>query len=314
MIIEYHNLNRLIQMPKRAAATPTSSNSNSDGNENKKAERNYPIFNKPEEPKRRKEDEPLKFWSWNVAGLRACVKKGGHTRIRESGAHVICLQETKCSELPDEINALDEYPYKKLLAPKDGKGGYAGVALLSKEKPIKVTLGLGNEEFDKNGRFIQADYPNFTYIGLYVPNSGQKLVNLAKRAQWDELLFEKITQLDKLKPVIIGGDMNVAHQEIDLKNPDTNRNKTAGFTDQERDAFTRLLNAGFIDVWRRRNPELTGAYTYWSYIGNRKANNIGWRLDYFIVSGRIYEQVHDCQIHSEIAGSDHCPLSMTIDI
>jgi hypothetical protein len=155
LIIEYHNLNRLIQMPKRAAATPTSSNSNSDGNENKNAERNYPIFNKPEEPKRRKEDEPLKFWSWNVAGLRACVKvftikfydddslfalqKGGHTRIRESGAHVICLQETKCSELPDEINALDEYPYKKLLAPKDGKGGYAGVALLSKEKPIKVT-------------------------------------------------------------------------------------------------------------------------------------------------------------------------------
>uniref|UniRef100_A0A183BLU2 exodeoxyribonuclease III n=1 Tax=Globodera pallida TaxID=36090 RepID=A0A183BLU2_GLOPA len=280
------------------------------------AKRNYPLFEKGKETeqaaKKKKSTEPLKIWSWNVAGLRACVKRGGHQLIRESNADIVSLQETKCAEFPNEINALDEYKYKKLLVSKQSKGGYAGVALLSKEKPVRVDVGIGDADFDEQARYIQAEYPNFFFVVVYVTNAGQKLVNLQKRARFDELLLEKLTALDQRKPVVIGGDMNVAHQEIDLRNPDTNRNKTAGFTDQERDAFTRLLDAGFVDVWRARNPETTGAYTYWSYIGNRFSNNIGWRLDYFVVSQRVFDDVNDCDILKEIRCSDHCPISMRI--
>ncbi|KAF7636135.1 DNA-(apurinic or apyrimidinic site) lyase [Meloidogyne graminicola] len=192
--------------------------------------------------------------------------------------------------------------------------------MLAKEMPIKVELLLVLEikNLTKFGRYIEAEFSKFFFISIYVPNSGAQLVNLSARGRWDLMLLKRLTSLDKRKPVIIAGDMNVAHQEIDLKNPDTNRNKTAGFTDQEREAFTRLLEAGFVDVWRSRNPDVTEAYTYWSYIGNRRAKNIGWRLDYFVVSERLLEKVIECEIHSEITGSqhgsDHCPLSMTIDI
>jgi len=265
------------------------------------------------ETKRRKAGEPLRIYSWNVAGLRACVKKGAHTQIAKWDADVVVLQETKCSEFPAEIKSIAEYPYKKLCVSKEKNGGYAGVAMLSREKPISVQCGLDDAKFDDHARFIQAEFDNYYLIGVYVLNSGQKLVNLDKRKQWDALVLKRVTSLDKLKPVIFVGDMNVAHQEIDLKIPTSNRNRTAGFTDQEREDFGRLLEAGFVDVYRKRNPD-KAIYTFWSYLGNARSKNVGWRIDYFVISERLYEKVLECDVHGEIMGSDHCPISMTISI
>uniref|UniRef100_A0A915PCC7 DNA-(apurinic or apyrimidinic site) endonuclease n=1 Tax=Meloidogyne floridensis TaxID=298350 RepID=A0A915PCC7_9BILA len=282
--------------------------------------KHFPLFEKTpasQKNKKFKKGQPLKIWTWNVAGLRANVKKNGHVKIKESDADIVSLQETKCPELPSEIEALDEYCFKKL-AKSTKNLGHAGVAMLAKEMPINVTVGLGNKDFDEFGRYIEAEYKNFFFISVYVPNSGSGLVNLPARGRWDQMFLTRVIDLDKRKPVIIAGDMNVAHQEIDLRNPDSNRNKTAGFTDQEREAFTRLLDAGFVDVWRSRNPDVAEIYTYWSYIGTRRAKNIGWRLDYFVISERLLEKVIECEIHSDITGSahgsDHCPLSLIIDI
>lgn len=281
--------------------------------------RHYAIFEskteKAAETKKRKEGEPLKIYSWNVAGLRSCVsKKAGHEEILKWDADVVFLQETKCTEFPPEIQRMSEFPYKKLLTSVDKKGGYAGVAMLSKEKPHSVKLGIDHNGFDDHARLIQAEYDNFYLLGVYVPNSGVGLKNLDKRKQWDALMRAKMIELDKVKPVILVGDMNVAHNEIDIKNPESNRNKSPGFTDQEREDFGRLLDAGFVDVYRRMNPDKTGAYTYWTYRGNARGKNVGWRLDYCIVSERIFDNVIDCQIHADIMGSDHCPVSLTIDI
>nr|CAD2129688.1 unnamed protein product [Meloidogyne enterolobii] len=285
-----------------------------------KKRKHFPLFEKTpasQKNKKFKKGQPLKIWTWNVAGLRANVKKNGHLKIKESDADIVSLQETKCPELPSEIEALDEYCFKKL-AKSTKNLVHAGVAMLAKEMPINVTVGLGNKDFDEFGRYIEAEYKNFFFISVYVPNSGAGLVNLPARGRWDQLFLTRVIDLDKRKPVIIAGDMNVAHQEIDLRNPDSNRNKTAGFTDQEREAFTRLLDAGFVDVWRSRNPDVAETYTYWSYIGSRRARNIGWRLDYFVISERLLEKVIECEIHSDITGSahgsDHCPLSLIIDI
>uniref|UniRef100_A0A1I8C033 DNA-(apurinic or apyrimidinic site) endonuclease n=1 Tax=Meloidogyne hapla TaxID=6305 RepID=A0A1I8C033_MELHA len=285
-----------------------------------KKRKHFPVFEKnsgSHKDKKFKKGQPLKIWTWNVAGLRANVKKNGHLKIKESGADLVSLQETKCPEIPPEIESLDEYCFKKL-AGSTKNGGQAGVAMLAKEVPIKVITGIGDKDFDTFGRYIEAEYENFFFISIYVPNSGAGLVNLPARGRWDQMLLIRVTDLDKRKPVIIAGDMNVAHQEIDLRNPDANRNKSAGFTDQEREAFTRLLEAGFVDVWRSRNPDVAEAYTYWSYIGSRRAKNIGWRLDYFVISERLLEKVIECEIHSDITGtlhgSDHCPLSLVIDI
>jgi len=255
----------------------------------------------------------IKILSWNVNGLRAFLKKDGHKHIDGSNADIIFLQETKCKEFPDQIEALNGYPFKKLCVSTQNSGGYAGVAMLSKEKPLNVELGTGDADFDHQARFIQAEFQSFYVIGVYMMNSGRKLENLQRRHQLEDLMLLKLKDLDKKKPVIYCGDLNVAHNEIDLRNPDMNRNKTAGFTDQERNDFTRLLDSGFVDVWRRLNPE-TVEYTYWSYIGNRRTANIGWRLDYFVVSERIFNKVTECEIHSKITGSDHCPLSMKIGI
>uniref|UniRef100_A0A914LBY0 DNA-(apurinic or apyrimidinic site) endonuclease n=1 Tax=Meloidogyne incognita TaxID=6306 RepID=A0A914LBY0_MELIC len=232
-----------------------------------KKRKHFPLFEKTpasQKNKKFKKGQPLKIWTWNVAGLRANVKKNGHLKIKESDADIVSLQETKCPELPSEIEALDEYCFKKL-AKSTKNLGHAGVAMLAKEMPINVTVGLGNKDFDEFGRYIEAEYKNFFFISVYVPNSGSGLVNLPARGRWDQMFLTRVIDLDKRKPVIIAGDMNVAHQEIDLRNPDSNRNKTAGFTDQEREAFTRLLDAGFVDVWRSRNPGVAETYTYWYF-------------------------------------------------
>jgi exodeoxyribonuclease III len=259
--------------------------------------------------KRQKTNE-FKIWSWNVAGLRACVKKNGAQVISDCGADIVFLQETKCNEFPPEIARLSEFPYKKLVDSKVKKG-YAGVGMLSRERPLKFKIGFGDERFDNQGRFVHAEFEEFHVINTYVLNSGAGLVNLPTRKQWEEAVLKKLTELDKEKPVIYSGDLNVAHNEIDLRHPEPNRNKTAGFTDQEREDFTRLLNAGFVDVYRTMNPDKV-AYTYFSYMHNARQNNVGWRLDYFVVSERIFDQVQDCTIHREIEGSDHVPISLTI--
>jgi len=284
-----------------------------------KKQKNFPMFSKATDEnatpaKKRKASDPLTILTWNVSGLRACVKKDGAGSIEESGADIIFLQETKCSEWPPEIQRLQDYGYKKLLVSKQSNGGYAGVGLLAREKPLKVEEGLTDSGFEDHARMITAEYENCFIVGVYVPNSGVGLVNLAKRHVWEEKMRAKLKELDKKKPVILVGDLNVAHEEIDLANPESNRNKTAGFTDQERNDFTELLAGGFVDVYRRLNPEQTGAYTYWSYRTNARARNTGWRLDYFVVSERIFEKVQECNINSDVTGSDHCPLTLKIDI
>ncbi|PAV78268.1 hypothetical protein WR25_17664 [Diploscapter pachys] len=272
----------------------------------------FSIFEKRAKPTKSESDEsvetaaedtqprPWKLICWNVAGLRAAVKKSDFSEILKEDPDVILLEETKCKEWPDEtIKAFKGYK-KTLLVSESKNGGYAGVALLSKTAPLNIIRGIGNKTFDVDARLIIAEYPRFYFIGAYVPNSGQGLVNLDKRGKWDELFLEKIKELDKEKPIIYGGDLNVAHNEIDLANPESNRNKTAGFTDQEREAFTKLLEAGFVvslfiyfedDTYRNLNPDKKGAYTYYSYRFNAKAKNVGWRLDYFVVSERVMEQV-----------------------
>lgn len=254
-----------------------------------------------------------KFLSWNVAGLRGMAKKSTHKSILSEAADVIFLGEIKCSEWPADLET-DFKAYHKVLAPSlEKKGGYAGVALLSKIKPLKVWKGIGCNEFDREGRLIIAEFSRFYFIGAYVPNSGRGLVNMDKREKWEDLFLAKIKELDTQKPIIYGGDLNVAHNEIDLANPKSNRNKTAGFTDQERSWFGNLLSAGFKDTFRELYPQ-SQEYSFWSYMGNSRAKNVGWRLDYYIVSQRIMEKVKSSTILTEVMGSDHAPVVLKIDL
>uniref|UniRef100_A0A8R1TPQ4 exodeoxyribonuclease III n=1 Tax=Onchocerca volvulus TaxID=6282 RepID=A0A8R1TPQ4_ONCVO len=256
----------------------------------------------------------IKIISWNVAGLRAWIKKDGNSILVKENPDIVALQETKCVEIPNELQ--DGY-YSFLNASE--KSGHGGVLLLTKKEPIKVTCGFDDKSkfgVDDNGkgRIIVAEYENYYLINAYVPNSGRGLVNLDKRKVWDDYYFSFIKKLDSNKPVIYVGDLNVAHQEIDLANPKSNRNKTAGFTDQERNDFTRLLDAGFVDVFRRLNPKKEGAYTFWSNMHNAREKNVGWRLDYFVISERIMNKVKECDILHSVKGSDHCPLRLTIEL
>lgn len=252
----------------------------------------------------------MKLISWNVNGLRAVMRKMDFLAyLKEEDADIICLQETKIQDgqvdlQPDGYHVYWNYAVKK---------GYSGTAVFSKQKPLRVMYGIGIEEHDQEGRLITLEFENLFVMTVYTPNSKRGLERIDYRMQWEEALLSYIIELDKKKPVILCGDLNVAHQEIDLKNPKANRNN-AGFSDQERGAFTRFLEAGFVDSFRHVYPDLEGAYSWWSYRAGARDRNIGWRLDYFVVSERLEEQIEDAGISADVMGSDHCPVELMINI
>ncbi|XP_018414081.1 PREDICTED: DNA-(apurinic or apyrimidinic site) lyase isoform X2 [Nanorana parkeri] len=255
-----------------------------------------------------------KISSWNVDGIRAWVKKEGVNWVREEDPDILCLQETKCAEkaLPADIKEMPEYPHK-YWACSDEKEGYSGVAMLSKKKPLNVSYGIGIEEHDKEGRVITAEYESFYLVAAYVPNASRGLVRLDYRQRWDVDFRSYLKELDNKKPLILCGDLNVAHQEIDLKNPKTNK-KTPGFTPQEREGFGALLAEGFLDSFRELYPDKPYAYTFWTYMMNARAKNVGWRLDYFVLSKALRPALCDCKIRSKALGSDHCPITLYMAI
>ncbi|XP_046613052.1 exodeoxyribonuclease [Neodiprion virginianus] len=247
----------------------------------------------------------VKICSWNVSGVRACLKKNGFEYLLKENADIIALQETKCDKdkLPDEIKLPGYHEY--FIDSK--KSGYCGVALYSKKEPLDIIYGLNIPKHDDEGRMITAEYENFFVVCVYVPNAGKNLVTLPKRLQWNEDFKKFIQKLDAKKPVIVCGDMNVAHNEIDLKNPTTNM-KNAGFTKEERQGMTDFLDAGYVDTFRQLYPDKTDAYTFWAYFNNSRSKNIGWRIDYFLVSKTIKDNVCDSVIRDQVFGSDHCPI------
>ncbi|MGN0977317.1 MAG: exodeoxyribonuclease III [Faecousia sp.] len=249
----------------------------------------------------------MKFISWNVNGLRACVGKGFQETFDQLNADFFCLQETKLQQGQIDL-PLPGYTQFWNYAQKKG---YSGTAIFAKEAPLSVTYGLGVEELDTEGRLITLEYPEFYLITCYTPNAQQGLARIDHRLQWDGAFREYLAALDQKKPVIACGDLNVAHQEIDLKNPASNRGN-AGFSDEERESFGKLLDAGFTDTFRYRNPEATGIYSWWSYRFNARKNNAGWRIDYFLVSNRIAERITTTPIYTEVLGSDHCPVGLEI--
>ena len=251
----------------------------------------------------------MKFISWNVNGLRACVTKGFQDYFNSMDADFFCLQETKLQEgqIDLELPGYNQYWNYAI------KKGYSGTAIFAKEAPINVLYGVGSEELDTEGRMITLEYPDFYLVTCYTPNAQQGLARIDHRLKWDDAFREYLCRLDQQKPVIICGDLNVAHQEIDLKNPSSNRGN-AGFSDEERDSFTKLLEAGFTDTFRNQNPDAVGAYSWWSYRFNARKNNAGWRIDYFLVSNRIAEQIVTTPIYSDVLGSDHCPVGLELNI
>lgn len=251
----------------------------------------------------------MRFISWNVNGLRACVGKGFLETFHQLDADFFCLQETKLQEGQIEL-ALDGYCQYWNYAEKKG---YSGTAIFAKHAPLSVTLGVGSDELDTEGRMITLEYPDFYLVTCYTPNAQRELARIDHRLKWDEAFRKRLTELDKIKPVIACGDLNVAHQEIDLKNPSSNRG-SAGFSDEERESFSKLLDAGFTDTFRHLNPDAVGAYTWWSYMFNARKNNAGWRIDYFLVSNRLADKIRLTPIHSSVLGSDHCPVELELDI
>ena len=249
----------------------------------------------------------MKLISWNVNGLRACVDKGFLSFFKEVDADIFCIQESKLSEGQISLDLPGYHQYWNYAEKK----GYSGTALFSKEEPLAVTMGIGMEEHDKEGRVITAEYPAFYMVTVYTPNAQRELTRLAYRLTWEEAFLAYLKKLEEKKPVIFCGDLNVAHKEIDLKNPKSNR-KNAGFTDEERGCFTRLLESGFTDTFRYFYPELTGAYSWWSYMFKAREKNAGWRIDYFVVSDCLKDRLQSAAIHSEVLGSDHCPVELVI--
>ena len=245
--------------------------------------------------------------SWNVNGLRACIKKGFTESMMALDADIICLQETKMQKGQAEIELPGYHEYWN----SADKKGYSGVAIFSRKEPLSVSYGLGIDEHDHEGRIIIAEYERFYFVGCYTPNSQDELRRLPYRMLWEDAFREKLAQLNAVKPVILCGDLNVAHQEIDLKNPRTNR-RNAGFTDEERGKLTDLLGAGFVDSFRYLYPDALGAYSWWSYIGGARSRNAGWRIDYFVVSSQLKDQIREAKIYPEIMGSDHCPVGLQI--
>ncbi|MBC2370386.1 exodeoxyribonuclease III [Listeria booriae] len=249
----------------------------------------------------------MKLISWNVNGLRAAEKKGFMEYFRTVDADIFCLQETKLQEGQIELDLSGYHDYWNYAVKK----GYSGTAIFSKIEPITVTYGLDIEEHDQEGRVITLEFPEFYMITVYTPNSQNELKRLDYRMSWEDAFLNHLKKLDAIKPVVVCGDLNVAHQEIDLKNPKTNR-KNAGFSDEERGKFSDLLAAGFTDSFRHLYPELEGAYSWWSYRMNARARNTGWRIDYFVVSNRIAPNIVEAAIHANILGSDHCPVELDI--
>ena len=250
----------------------------------------------------------MKLISWNVNGLRAIYKKGFMDIFKNLDADIFCIQETKMQEGQIELDFDGYYEYYNYAERK----GYSGTAIFTKQKPLNVTYGIGKEEHDKEGRVITLEFDDFYMVNCYTPNSGRELARLEYRMTWEEAFREYLKELDSKKPIIICGDLNVAHNEIDLKNPKTNR-KNAGFTDEERGKIDLLLKSGFTDSFRKLYPDKEGCFTWWSYMFNARANNVGWRIDYFLVSDRIINYMKDAYIYSDIMGSDHCPVGLEIN-
>ena len=249
-----------------------------------------------------------KFISWNVNGLRACVQKGFMDYFKEADADIFCVQETKLQEGQIDLDAPGYHAYWNYA----DKKGYSGVALFTKREPLAVTYGFGADEHNREGRVITAEFEDYYFVTCYTPNSQNELKRLDYRVRWEEDFREYLVELDKKKPVILCGDLNVAHEEIDLKNPKTNR-RNAGFTDEEREQMTLLLDSGFIDTFRYFYPEAEGEYSWWSYRFKAREKNAGWRIDYFIVSRSLEPRLKSAAIHQEIMGSDHCPVELVIE-
>lgn len=251
----------------------------------------------------------MKFISWNVNGLRACVTKGFQDYFNSENADFFCLQETKLQEGQITMDLPGYHQYWNYAEKK----GYSGTAIFAKQEPLSVAYGVGVPELDTEGRLITLEYPDFYLITCYTPNAQQGLARIDHRLKWDEAFRNYLSRLDAVKPVIACGDLNVAHQEIDLKNPSSNRGN-AGFSDEERESFRKLLDAGFTDSFRFLYPDVTGVYSWWSYRFNARKNNAGWRIDYFIVSDRLKEKIAATPIHNEIFGSDHCPVGLELEL
>ena len=255
----------------------------------------------------------MKLISWNVNGLRAVVNKGFKDFFTDIDADIFSIQETKMQENQLDENILKIFDGYNMFWNSAEKKGYSGTAIFSKQKPLNVIYGIGKEEHDKEGRVITLEFENFYMVNIYTPNSKRELERLDYRQIWEDEIRNYLLKLNTKKPVIMCGDLNVAHNEIDLKNPKTNR-RNAGFTDEERAKMTELLNAGFIDTFRYKYPDVTGKYSWWSYMFHAREKNAGWRIDYFIVSESLKEKIEDAKILDDIYGSDHCPIELDINI
>ncbi len=251
----------------------------------------------------------MKLVSWNVNGIRACLNKGFDDFFKEVNADIFCIQETKCQEGQVDL----EYDGYESFWNSAEKKGYSGTAVFTKIKPLSVKYGIGIEEHDKEGRVITIEFDKFFLVNIYTPNSKRELERLDYRQVWEDEIRKYLLNLNKTKPVIMCGDLNVAHKEIDLKNPKTNTHN-AGFTIEERNKMTELLDAGFVDTFRYLYPDKTDCYSWWSYMRKSREKNVGWRIDYFIVSEDIKDKIKEASIYSEVMGSDHCPVGLEIEL
>ena len=251
----------------------------------------------------------MKFISWNVNGIRACVQKGFMDFFQEIDADIFCIQESKMQEGQLDLDTPGYHQYWNYAVKK----GYSGTAIFTKQEPLSVVNGIGIEEHDQEGRVITLEFDNFYFVTVYTPNSQNELARLDYRMQWETDFLAYLKKLEESKPVVFCGDLNVAHKEIDLKNPKTNR-KNAGFTDEERGKFTELLEAGFVDTYRHFYPDQEGIYSWWSYRFKAREKNAGWRIDYFCASEGLKEKLVDAKIHTEVFGSDHCPVELQIEL
>ena len=251
----------------------------------------------------------MKLVSWNVNGIRACVQKGFEDTFKTLDEDIFCIQESKMQAGQLDLSLDGYYQYWNYAEKK----GYSGTAIFTKQEPVQVFYGMNMEEHDKEGRVITLEFDTFYMVTVYTPNSQNELARLDYRMEWEDAFRNYLLVLNQKKPVIVCGDMNVAHREIDLKNPKTNR-KNAGFTDEERGKFTELLKSGFVDTYRYLYPDTEGVYSWWSYRFSARAKNAGWRIDYFLVSDTVKDKIQEAKIHMEIMGSDHCPVELEINI